>query len=36
VVSPQVACPAYQLALPLSPSAWRETMLANSLTGMTL
>lgn len=35
-LSPLMACPAYQLALPLSPSAWREMMLANSLTGTTL
>jgi hypothetical protein len=35
-LSPLMACPAYQLALPFSPSAWREMMLANNLTGTTL
>ena len=35
-LSPLMACPAYQLALPFSPSAWREMMLANYLTGTTL
>jgi hypothetical protein len=35
-LSPLMACPAYQLALPFSPSAWREMMLANELTGTTL
>jgi hypothetical protein len=35
-LSPLMACPAYQLALPISPSAWREMMLANNLTGTTL
>ena len=35
-LSPLLACPVYQLALPFSPSAWREMMLATNLTGMTL
>lgn len=35
-LSPLMACPAYQLALPFSPSAWRKMMLANTLTGTTL
>jgi hypothetical protein len=35
-LSPLMACPVYQLALPFSPSAWREMMLANELTGTTL
>jgi hypothetical protein len=35
-LSPLMACPVYQLALPFSPSAWREMMLANNLTGTTL
>jgi hypothetical protein len=35
-LSPLLACPAYQLALPFSPSAWREMMLAVNLTGTTL
>jgi hypothetical protein len=35
-LSPLTACPVYQLALPFSPSAWREMMLATSLTGTTL
>jgi hypothetical protein len=35
-LSPLTALPVYQLALPFSPSAWREMMLANDLTGMTL
>jgi hypothetical protein len=35
-LSPLMACPTYQLALPFSPSAWREMMLANNLTGTTL
>jgi hypothetical protein len=35
-LSPLMACPTYQLALPFSPSAWREMMLANHLTGTTL
>jgi hypothetical protein len=35
-LSPLMACPAYQLALPFSPSAWREMVLANTLTGTTL
>ena len=35
-LSPLVALPAYQLALPFSPSAWREMMLCNDLTGTTL
>jgi hypothetical protein len=35
-LGPLVAQPAYQLALPFSPSTWREMMLANNLTGTTL
>jgi hypothetical protein len=35
-LSPLMACPAYQLGLPFSPAAWREMVLANTLTGMTL
>jgi Helix-turn-helix domain len=35
-LSPLLACPAYQLALPISPSAWRQMTLANNLTGTTL
>jgi hypothetical protein len=35
-LSPLTALPAYQLALPFSPSAWREMMLCNDLTGTTL
>jgi hypothetical protein len=35
-LNPLLACPAYQLALPFSPSAWREMTLANNLTGTTL
>ena len=35
-LSPLVALPAYQLALPFSLSAWREMMLCNDLTGTTL
>jgi hypothetical protein len=35
-LTPLTACPTYQLALPFSPSAWREMMLANNLTGTTL
>jgi transposase len=35
-LDPLVAQPAYQLALPFSPSTWREMMLANDLTGTTL
>jgi len=35
-LSPLTACPSYQLALPFSPSARREMMLANHLTGTTL
>jgi hypothetical protein len=35
-LSPLLACPTYQLALPFSPSAWREMLLANNLTGTTL
>ena len=35
-LSPLTACPTYQLALPFSPSAWREMILANNLTGTTL
>ena len=34
-LDPLVAQPAYQLALPFSPSTWREMMLANDLTGTT-
>ena len=34
-LSPLIALPAYQLALPFSPSAWREMMFANALTGTT-
>jgi hypothetical protein len=35
-LSPLVSLPAYQLALPFTPSTWREMMLANHLTGTTL
>ena len=35
-LSPLIAQPAYQLALPFSPSSWRELVLANDLTGTTL
>ena len=35
-LNPLLACPAYQLALPFSPSAWREMTLANNLAGTTL
>ena len=35
-LDPLVAQPVYQLALPFSPSTWREMMLANDLTGTTL
>jgi hypothetical protein len=35
-LSPLVALPAYQLALPFSRSTWREIMLCNDLTGTTL
>lgn len=35
-LGPLIALPAYQLALPFSPSAWREMMLCNDLTGTTL
>ena len=35
-LSPLVSQPVYQLALPFSPSAWREMMLASNLTGTTL
>jgi hypothetical protein len=28
--------PAYQLTLPFTPQAWREMMLSDGLTGMTL
>jgi transposase len=35
-LSPLVSQPAYQLALPFSPSTWREMMLARDLTGTTL
>lgn len=35
-LGPLVALPAYQLALPFSPSAWREMTLCTTLTGMTL
>ncbi|NIS83034.1 MAG: DDE-type integrase/transposase/recombinase [Anaerolineales bacterium] len=34
-LSPLIALPAYQLALPFSPSTWREMMFANALTGTT-
>jgi hypothetical protein len=32
-LSPLVTLPAYQLALPFSPSTWREMSSANALTG---
>jgi transposase len=35
-LSPLVSQPVYQLALPISPSTWREMMLASDLTGTTL
>jgi DNA-binding CsgD family transcriptional regulator len=35
-LQPLVALPAYQLALPFSPSTWRELMLSTALTGTTL
>lgn len=35
-LGPLIALPAYQLALPFSPSAWREIMLCDDLTGTTL
>jgi len=35
-LSPLVALPAYQLALPFSQSTWRQIILANGLTGTTL
>jgi len=35
-LSPLVSQPVYQLALPVSPSTWREMMLASDLTGTTL
>jgi hypothetical protein len=35
-LGPLMALPAYQLALPFSLSAWRETMLCTPLTGTTL
>lgn len=35
-LDPLVTLPAYQLALPFSPSAWREMMLAGNLPGTTL
>ena len=35
-LGPLIALPAYQLALPFSPSAWREMMLCNDLPGTTL
>ena len=35
-LSPLLSLPAYQLALPLSLSAWREMTLCNNLTGTTL
>lgn len=35
-LSPLVSQPVYQLALPFSPSTWREMMLASDLTGTTL
>ena len=34
-LDPLVALPAYQLALPFSPSTWREMMLSSDLTGTT-
>jgi hypothetical protein len=34
-LSPLIALPVYQLALPFSPSTWREMMFANALTGTT-
>jgi hypothetical protein len=34
-LSPLVTLPAYQLALPFSPSTWREMLSANALTGTT-
>lgn len=35
-LGPLIALPAYQLALPFSPSAWREMTLSDGLTGTTL
>jgi hypothetical protein len=35
-LSPLVSLPAYQLALPFTPSTWREMVLASDLTGTTL
>lgn len=35
-LGPLVALPAYQLALPFSPSTWREILLCTALTGTTL
>jgi hypothetical protein len=35
-LGPLIALPAYQLALPFSPPAWREMTLSNDLTGATL
>jgi hypothetical protein len=35
-LGPLISLPAYQLALPFSPSAWREMTLSNHLTGTTL
>ena len=35
-LGPLIALPAYQLALPFSRSTWRQIMLCNDLTGMTL
>lgn len=35
-LSPLMALPVYQLGLPFSPSAWRQMMLANDLSGTTL
>ena len=35
-LNPLLALPAYQLALPFSRSAWRQTMICNQLTGTTL
>lgn len=35
-LGPLIALPAYQLALPFSPSTWREMMLSKDLTGTTL
>jgi hypothetical protein len=35
-LGPLIALPAYQLALPFSPTTWREMTLSNDLTGTTL